>query len=436
MKDKDKIVNERLEKVTEVFFKMSDVIDSLPKEVPKSIKDLLKNKVLQNAELRNLMRGIEESRPPRLLLVGRTGVGKSSLINAICGFYAAPISDVVVGTKETEIYQCYKGDDVILEFLDSRGIGESAYENEAEKQLRNDIKLDQFNPDIIVFVLRCKARDRIQEDIKYVKGLRREYEKMTGRVIPVIVVLNQVDEIAPSTEKFPCEYTQGKLDNITLAKNEMEKLLIKNGLEYIAVIPVSSLVTWERTSAEINQLSKSEWSKIKIVEDGRYQIEELVKCMSDNLNEEASIGLLLASDNLTVLKRLAEKITSIFASISSAIAVNPIPFSDVFPLSAIQILCVFVIGYIAGEEVNVKSSIKFVEHVMGVSLGGQLFRLTAKQLSKLIPLAGVAVNAGVAYSGTKLMGELAIQHYICGVSINKLKEEYKKRVSKNNKKGE
>lgn len=430
MKDKDKIVNERLEKISEVFFKMSDIIDSLPNEVPKPIKEFLKDKILQNAELRRLMRGIEESRPPKLLLVGRTGVGKSSLINAICGFYAAPISDVVVGTKETEIYQCYKGEDVILEFLDSRGIGESYYDDEAEKQLKKDIKLEHFNPDMIVFVLRCKARDRIQEDIKYVKGLRREYEKNTGKVIPVIVVLNQTDELAPATERFPSEYSLGKLDNISLAKEEMKKLLIHNELEFVDVIPVSSLVTWERTSTEINQLSKSEWIKVKIKEDGRYQIEELVKCMSDNLTENASMGLLMASDNITVSKRLAEKMILIFASISSAVAVNPIPFSDIFPLYAIQILCVFAVGYIAGEEMNVKTSIKFVEHVMGVGLGGQLFRLTAKQISKIIPFAGGAVNAVVAYSGTKLIGELAIQHYICGVSTNKLKDEYKKSVAK------
>ena len=39
------------------------------------------------------MKEIDIHRPSRIFMIGRTGVGKSSLINALCGVYVAPVSD-------------------------------------------------------------------------------------------------------------------------------------------------------------------------------------------------------------------------------------------------------------------------------------------------------------------------------------------------------
>ena len=72
-----------------------------------------------------MMEGIDSHRPPRIFLVGRTGVGKSSLINALCGSYVAKVSDTKICTEGAEMYQCKDEGRVLMDILDTRGIAES-----------------------------------------------------------------------------------------------------------------------------------------------------------------------------------------------------------------------------------------------------------------------------------------------------------------------
>lgn len=90
-----------------------------------TIEKRLKNTILGDQDLKNLMEGIDSHRPPRIFLVGRTGVGKSSLINALCGSYVAKVSDTKSCTEGAEMYQCKDEGRVLMEILDTRGIAES-----------------------------------------------------------------------------------------------------------------------------------------------------------------------------------------------------------------------------------------------------------------------------------------------------------------------
>ena len=49
--------------------------------------------------------------------------------------------------------------------------------------------------------------------------------------------------------------------------------------------------------------------------------------------------------------------------------------------------------------------------MMGVIGSGLGLRLVGRSLLGLIPVAGVAVRAGVGYAGTKGVGEAAVQYY-------------------------
>ncbi len=69
---------------------------------------------------------IDDSRPPRLYLFGRSGAGKSSLINALANKDAAEVGSVEPTTVESELYHIsfpdrYASWDVV----DSRGLFES-----------------------------------------------------------------------------------------------------------------------------------------------------------------------------------------------------------------------------------------------------------------------------------------------------------------------
>ena len=93
-RSKDEVVAGRIETLKNVYDKLDTAIDSLPDQVPEPVKEFVREKVLGNKELETLFNDLQNNRPPRLLMVGRTGYGKSSIINAICGTYVAQVSAV------------------------------------------------------------------------------------------------------------------------------------------------------------------------------------------------------------------------------------------------------------------------------------------------------------------------------------------------------
>lgn len=431
MKKEQERLQDRLDRVKEVYYGLRDLIKHLPDDVPDEVKDILQKAILGDKELKKLMEGLDTYRVPRFLMVGRTGVGKSSLINALCNCYTAKVSDVQIGTKSSEKYECKCGDRTILEIFDSRGIGESENYKEsetAESQLKEDIV--KFRPDVILFVLRCKERSRIQNDIKAVKELKAHYKKKTDLDIPIIVVLNQADEMSPPDRKDPNDYPHTKLDNIENAEREVKRLLVENHLEYEDIIAVSSYINWGSTPEEMKDWTKKQLEEVTIVKDYRYNIENLMKSLEECLETDASMGFLMAADVNEVLNRITKRIIAIFKNVAAVIAATPLPLADIVILTALQVLMVAIIAYISGEHISskeqaIKVAIKFIKSVLGIGVIGKLFQLTAGQLSKLVPGAGTLVNAAIAREGTSVMGKMAIEYYINGKSMNVIKKEYK-----------
>src|SRR5699024_12558845 len=72
-----------------------DSIDELFESIPvnnEALKNRIRDLVLGPA-LEDVKRVIDESRPPVLMVIGRSGHGQSSLINAIAGKEDAAVSD-------------------------------------------------------------------------------------------------------------------------------------------------------------------------------------------------------------------------------------------------------------------------------------------------------------------------------------------------------
>ena len=137
-----------------VYSKVGEMIDSLPDSIPTKKKDYIKNVILGDKELKELMDGIDSHRPPKIFLMGRTGVGKSSHVNAISGSYVAKVSDTVSCTPNASTYQVFDGERLLMEVLDTRGIAESDAidkEKTSEDALIEDI--NHFSPDVAILFL-------------------------------------------------------------------------------------------------------------------------------------------------------------------------------------------------------------------------------------------------------------------------------------------
>lgn len=436
MKDDKMKIEQRMQNMKKFYIKAGDLIDKLPDAIPEKTRTMLKDTILGDAELKNLMEGIDSHRPPRIFLIGRTGVGKSSLINALCGSYVAAVSDTKSCTENAQVYKCMDGDRVLMEILDTRGIAESESLNteiSAEDMLINQV--NEFSPDVAIMMLNCTHRDDVNSDVSFLKKLAKSYADINSMRLPVVVVVNKSDEMAPTRFKTPSEYPQNKIAKIQDVVQYYKGIIVKNGLKIDDIIAVSSLIDWQTPDGMeidvecIDNLPKNDIDNLQIAFDGRYNIDKLLDILEEAiLDFEAQMGLRMAARLTEVVHRLARHLNTIFSGISGTVALTPIPVSDIYVLLIIQSVLVCLIASLSGRDISLDTGKEFILSMGGIADAGYVFRLVAQQASKFLnavwPGSGSAVSSGIAALGTSAIGKAAIAYYIDGQDIDEAKKVF------------
>lgn len=436
MKDDKMKIEKRLQNMKKFYLKAGELIDNLPDAIPEKTKTMLKDTILGDKDLKNLMEGIESHRPPRIFLIGRTGVGKSSLINALCGSYVAKVSDTVSCTPNADIYQCKDGDRVLMDILDTRGIAESDSLDDkvsAEDALIDDI--NEFTPDVAILMLNCTHRDDVDSDVQFLKKLAKQYAEINSMKLPIVVVVNKCDEMAPTRYKTASEYPQNKVDKINEVVQYYKGIIVKNGLKIENIIPVSSLIDWmtpdgmEVSVEDIENLPQYDIENLQLAFDGRYRIEELLDILEEAiLDFEAQMGLRMAARLTEVVHRIAKHLNTIFSGLSATIALTPIPVSDIYVLLILQSVLVSLIVSLSGRDVSLDTAKEFILSMGGIAGAGYAFRLIAQQASKFLnavwPGSGSAISSAIAAGGTAAIGKAAIAYYIDDKTMEEAKQKF------------
>lgn len=396
-------------------------IENLVKSLYEGLNNLkipqkAKQKIIE--EINNLRSFTVDARPARIAIVGRRGAGKSSLINAIFSEARAEIGDVKAKTGKGK-WHSYQSEFGELDILDTRGLGEADNpeeeysENTAIEEVKASIR--EKCPDAILFLSKAKeVSARIDEDLVQLLELKKTIAKEHNYDVPIVGVVTQVDELSPKSIDKPPFDNDVKQKNISEAMDVLSDKLNSIISSPVKVIPICCYVEFEGK---------------EIVYDIRWNVDKLIEYLIDQLPNEAQLIFAKLSKVKNAQKKVARKIGASVAGITGLIGANPIPIADLPIITGLQTTMIISIALIGGKKVDKKGVGEFLS-ALGVNVAaGLALREVARQLVKLIPVAGGAVSGAVAAAGTYALCESAIAYFIDKEPIKEVKENYRKNLN-------
>lgn len=163
----------------------------------KDIRKIFKDNKMPDEMIGNLEEKLAElgSFTPTVGIFGKTGVGKSSLCNALFGKDTAKVDDIHACTREPqEIFIQMSEAGSGIKLIDLPGVGESQIRDAEYSELYK-----QWIPklDLIIWVIRADDRTFTVDEQFYETVIKKHIEQSKT---PFLVVINQVDKINPIRE--------------------------------------------------------------------------------------------------------------------------------------------------------------------------------------------------------------------------------------------
>ncbi len=170
---------------------------------------------------------------PKIGVLGKTGVGKSSLCNALFGADVCPVSDVEACTRDPQEVTVSIGRGNGITLVDVPGAGESSDRDKEYSELYASV-LPSL--DVILWVLKADDRAYAADENFYENIIKPHVEQ--GK--PFFLVLNQVDKAEPFRKWNAEEHEPGEEQLVTIEK-KIRSIADSFHVPPSKIIPVSAL---------------------------------------------------------------------------------------------------------------------------------------------------------------------------------------------------
>ncbi|GAA7405191.1 hypothetical protein MM0349_05290 [Helicobacter pylori] len=308
-----------------------------------------------------------------ILLMGATGMGKSSLINALFG---EEIAEAGVGGPITQHLEKYVDEEKGLILWDTKGIEAKGYKDTMEsvkKEMEASFKTQNEKEAIDVAYLCLKETEgRIQERERELLSFAKAWNIQT-----IIIFTNTQAEAGDAFVK------------------ETKEII---GEEW-------GFKGFVKAYVRVNSVAFS-FRGLKVPVEGLEElVDETKKCLIEARKNKQNHFLLIQKANIQARKQaMIEECKAIIHVASGAAGLIPIPFSDALAIAPIQAGMIYKMNDAFGMDLDKSVGASLVAGLLGVTAVAQVGRTIVNGFLKFIPVVGSVAGGATAVIITEGIG--------------------------------
>ncbi|GAA6981502.1 GTP-binding protein [Helicobacter pylori] len=327
--------------------------------------------------MEKLHEAIKKEKPiMNVLLMGATGVGKSSLINALFG---KEVAKAGIGKPVTQHLEKYVDEEKGLILWDTKGIEAEDYQNTTEsikKEMEDSFKtLDAKEAIDVAYLCVKETSSRVEGREKALLNFAKEWN------IPTIFVFTNTQEKAG--DAFVKE-TQRIID---------EEWGFKGFIK--AYVRVNS-VAFSFRGIEVP------------IEGLEELVEKTKKCLIDDKKNKEKHFLLIQKANIQARKQAmidkSKNIIHLASGAAGGVGLIPIPFSDALAIAPIQAGMIYKINDAFEVKMEESLATSLFTGLLGVTAVAQVGRTIVNGFLKFIPVVGSVAGSATAAAITEGIG--------------------------------
>lgn len=354
----------------------------------RALQEALINPHVDDAALESALREARGRHPlPVVWLIGKTQSGKTSIIRALTGSELAEIGNGFQPCTPTARFYDFPAALPLVRFLDTRGLGEVAYDPEA------DIRFGESQAHLLLGVM--KAADVAQDAVfEVLRSVRRRHPEW-----PLVIAQTGLHELYAPDGEHPRPYPFERSPWPASLPADLVRVL-RAQRERGGGIPGTAPVHWVPVD-------------LTLPEDGYEPSDYGLDALWRAIDEVSMLRIknLIQGDEEVRNLYDREAHPHIAAYALTAAGVGALPLVDLVGVPAIQAKLLQSLGAIYGQRWDARSAAEFLG-LLGTGIGvGYLARAAGRTLVKLVPAFGQTLGAvwGAAASGatTYALGKAA-----------------------------